>query len=225
MATCNGTTPPGSAYAIQPGPSLNASGGAGGTSTSSMGAGGMGAGGMGTGGGAMTAGAGGASLLDPTEVGAPLPGYRLTDMHPLSCGYQGVYGYELFEEKALVVVLLAAWCGFCQSQASYLEQMRLELEADGKGSDVQFVVINKADALDDLPYLVQRLSFPVLQDVDDVQAWNVHHRGIKDDFYIYGKDRKLHAFLREGEEVTVNLATDEGYATVKKAVLAAIGSD
>lgn len=211
VASCNGVTPPVSAYAATPSPTIAGSGGAGG-----------GAGGAST---STTSGSGGSPPAnDPTTVGSPLPNYALTDVHPLSCGYQGVYGYELFEDKALVVVLLAAWCGFCQSQASYLEQMRLELEAEGKGSEVQFIIINKSDAVEELPYLVKRCSFPILQDVDAVQAWDLHHRGIKDDFYVYDKNRQLLHFLRESEEVKVNLATEDGYATVKAAVLDAIGS-
>ena len=41
--------------------------------------------------------------------GAPLPGWTLQDIQPLSCGYKAYYGLKPFKGLVTVVVLLAAW--------------------------------------------------------------------------------------------------------------------
>lgn len=102
-----------------------------------------------------------------------------------------------------------------------MEQMRLEIEA--AGHDVQFVAINKADAVDDQAKLTVRCSYPLLQDVEEVDVWGVHHQGHKDDFYIYDRDGKLVDYLpvngdAEGKR-PVNLSTPDGYKTLKTAIV------
>lgn len=103
-----------------------------------------------------------------------------------------------------------------------LETMRLELKREGY--DVQFVVVNKADAADYQAELTKRTSFAVLQDLDTVQAWTVHHQGNKDDFYVYDKDGKLFEYLPVSTDGPTStwLSTPDGYAHVKGVVLAAL---
>ncbi len=98
--------------------------------------------------------------------------------------------------------------------------MRLDLKKSGY--DVQFVIVNKADATDYQGELTKRTSFAVLQDLDTVQAWTVHHRGNKDDLYVYGKDGKLFDYLPIAGPRSTILSTAEGYATLKSVVLAAL---
>jgi hypothetical protein len=84
---------PEEAYDAEPGPVISM-GGAGG------------AGGMGGAGGAGGAGGG---ALGPTEIGADMPAYQLEDVHPLSCGYEGVYGLDQFKGKVTIAALWAGW--------------------------------------------------------------------------------------------------------------------
>ena len=98
--------------------------------------------------------------------------------------------------------------------------MRLELLDEGY--EVNFVAINKADAVDDQAELTSRCSFPLLQDLDDIDAWGVHHEGVKDDIYIYRADGTLADFLpTEDPDRSTDLSTDEGYANLKNAIIAA----
>ena len=46
-----------------------------------------------------------------------------------------------------------------------MERMRLELKKDGLEDEVAFVAINAYHALDDQEKLIERCSFPLLQDV------------------------------------------------------------
>ncbi len=157
---------------------------------------------------------------DPHVVGSLAPTYALTDIQPLSCGYKATYGLPVYRDRVTLVVLLAGWCGFCQAQAMKLEQLRVEFERAGK--PVGLVIVNKADAADYQAELTRRTSIPILQDLDSVQAWSIHHRGNKDDFYIYGKDGKLADYLPVWGPRDTNLSGD-GYAVVKGAILAVVG--
>jgi thiol-disulfide isomerase/thioredoxin len=164
-------------------------------------------------------GAGGGPPMDPRTVGAPMPRYALRDTQPLSCGFGATYGLPVFEGKVTAVVLLAGWCGFCQAQALKLEQLRIELAKESK--DLQIVIVNKADAVDQVAELTRRTSVPVLQDLPSVDAWNLH-AGYKDDFYVYGRDGRLADFLYFGGPRDINLSTEAGYATVKEAFRAVL---
>ncbi len=208
---CVGVPPPNSAYGAEPGPSL-------GTGGSQAGGGGNGSAAGGSAAGGSAAG-GGAAQLNPKDEGAPLPVYQLDDFQPRSCGYQATYGLQVPQGQVTVVALLAGWCGYCQSQASYLDQLRKELEVSGKS--VQFLAVNKHDAVVHQEKLTARCSFPLLQDVPEVNAWTLHHGGKKDDIYVYGSDGKLSAFLRMTDTVNTNLSTQVGYQTIITAILEA----
>jgi thiol-disulfide isomerase/thioredoxin len=216
---CIGIKPPAEAYMKQPGPLLPGIGGAGGMG----GEGGMsaGAGGMIGLGGAGGLGAGGSSQPpDPKAIGATMPKFWLKDFQPQSCGHGAVYGPDLFVGQVTVVALWAAWCGYCQAQSGKMEQMRLELKQ--AGHKVHIVAVNKIDAQEDQQKLVDRCSFPLIQDLDAVQAWTVHYQGFKDDIFIYDAKGKLADFFSAGGERTQNLSSAEGYKNVKDAILAAL---
>ena len=152
-----------------------------------------------------------------TCVGKAWPIWKLKDFQPQSCGYKATYGLPTFKGRVTVVVLLSAWCGYCQGQAEKLERIRLELGIAGKAPNV--VVVNSIDAKDDQKKLVDRCSFPLFQDTDKMQAWKRHNGG-KDDFYIYGKDGKLvHYFSSSDPNLNTDLSTKDGYKFVKDTLL------
>ncbi|EDM80923.1 hypothetical protein PPSIR1_28473 [Plesiocystis pacifica SIR-1] len=158
-----------------------------------------------------------------TETGEPpcpecAPIWDLYDFQPQSCGYTETYGLDSFEGHVTLIAMLAGWCSYCQSQAGKMEEMRLELALEGY--DVQMIAINatSADNDDDRQNLVDRCAFPLFQDIDEVDAWDLHG-GTKDDLVIYHADGTMAVFLDQGGEVNTNLSTDEGYANVKQALL------
>lgn len=98
-----------------------------------------------------------------------------------------------------------------------LEKMRIEFEI--MGADVQLLTINDAGALEQLQGLVDKCSFPILQDQDDIDVWGLM-QGKKDDMFVYAADGTLATYLPFGGEVSIDLSTDEGYANVKDALMA-----
>jgi hypothetical protein len=101
-----------------------------------------------------------------------------------------------------------------------MEKLRLELLSEGY--DIYVVGINKADAADRQEDLIERGTFALLQDLDEVQAWTVHHQGVKDDFYIYDENGKLVDYLYAHDDARpTNLGEEEGYQNVKDAIIAA----
>ncbi|MEE9386187.1 MAG: hypothetical protein V3V08_22475 [Nannocystaceae bacterium] len=99
-----------------------------------------------------------------------------------------------------------------------LERLRLELRAEGYGEELQIVAMNGIDALDDQHHLAVRCSFPLFQDIPDEEAWDTMD-GEKDDFYLYDHEGKLAVFLPANGEISINLATEEGYDNVKEALI------
>ena len=163
-----------------------------------------------------TDGGGGASAAMP-EVGQPPPDFQLEDFQPQSCGYEAVYGLEAFQGRVTIAALWAGWCPYCQSQAVNMERMRLELS--NEGHDIHIVGINSTDAVDNQKQLTDRSKAPMLQDLDEIGAWD-RLGGAKDDFYIYDKNGVLVDYLGPGG-ISSNLGTDEGYENVKAAIIAA----
>lgn len=151
----------------------------------------------------------------PSCEGADIPSFTLEDVQPLSCGYGESYGLDVFEGQTLLVTLLSAGCSFCQQQVGYLEQMQIELSLEGH--DVEMVAINLDSQAERSEMLTDRCSFPVLQDTESDDVWGMY-QGRKDDIYIYGADGTLHSFFRSGEELSLILSTEEGYANVRDAL-------
>lgn len=143
---------------------------------------------------------------------APWPLWRLKDVQPQSCGYQATYGLDGFKGRPTIVVLLAGWCGFCQAQAVALQKMQLELEASGKL--VHMAIVNAESAKSNQQELIDRCSFPIFQDIPEINAWGLQGGG-KDDFFLYTSQGKLHSYLPSGGAISTNLSTKEGYENLK----------
>ena len=69
-----------------------------------------------------------------------------------------------------------------------------------------------------LATLLDVCSYPVLQDVVGVNAWTLQE-GKKDDFYIYGKDGLLAAYLGFGDADYPYLSSESGYAAMRQLIL------
>lgn len=92
------------------------------------------------------------------------------------------------------------------------------MELEVTGHDINFVSINAGSALDDQAKLTRKCSFPLLQDLDTVDAWGLMG-GKKDDFFIYDTEGKLvHHYAVNGEP-SMNLGSEEGYNNLKNAIL------
>lgn len=177
---------------------------------------------------------------DPTLVicpGTEAPQWSLEDFHPASPRFGESYGLDTFDGTVTLVSLHAAWCGYCRTQALFMEQMLRELRADGH--EVQFITVNKIDAADEsyqqamiyqlgeqneIQYdetgaPIYRCTYPLMQDTDDVDAWELH-AGKKDDFYIYGRDGRLVRYLPSGSETfSTQLSSANGYMNLKGVLL------
>ena len=99
--------------------------------------------------------------------------------------------------------------------------MRLEMGL--AGHDVQFVSINKSDAESYQSKLTDRCKFQLLQDLPSIEVWELQDGG-KDDMYIYGADGLLADYLPHAGDRPTNLSTDDGYNTVKNAILDVINA-
>ncbi len=102
-----------------------------------------------------------------------------------------------------------------------MERMRIELEAQGH-HDVVFTAVNSTDAVEEQPQLIQRCSFPLFQDLPEVDAWGLHD-GHKDDIYVYDREGVLAVYLPRGGELDTDLSTPVGYGNLKNAILFALG--
>ena len=186
-------------------------------------------------------------VVDPsaaTCVGADSPQWSLEDFHPASPRFGESYGLDAFDGTVTLVSLHAAWCGYCRTQAIFMEQMLGELRAEGY--EVEFITVNKIDAADEgyqqamiyqlgeqneIQYdadgePVYRCTYPLVQDIEAVNAWELH-AGKKDDFYIYGADAKLARYLPSGSDtLSTRLSSAEGYNNLKGALIEVLeGSD
>ena len=175
--------------------------------------------------------------LEAVCEGAEQPIWSLEDFHPASPYFGQSYGLEIFDGTVTLVSLHAAWCGYCRTQALYMDQMLGELRAEGYA--VEFITVNKINAAeegyqlamiyqlsdqneiqyDDNGDPIYRCTYPLVQDTEEVNAWELH-AGKKDDFYIYGTDGRLARFLPSGtEEFSTRLSTEEGYNNLKGAII------
>ena len=100
--------------------------------------------------------------------------------------------------------------------------MRIELEI--AGYDVLFVSINVPDepGIETQEKLVDRCSFPLLQDNPSLNIWE-RMGGGKDDFYILDRDGNVARYFDYGvSSLPLNLSTVDGYATIKDAIIEVI---
>ena len=85
-----------------------------------------------------------------------------------------------------------------------------------EGYDVNVVIVNTQNAESSVASLAAKCTFPVLQDVASVGAWQMHDGG-KDDIYIYKADGTLSVYYEYGGATSINLGSS-GYA-VKQAII------
>lgn len=97
-----------------------------------------------------------------------------------------------------------------------LENLRLTLLKAGK--TVNFVAINKRDAVDNVGGLTHRCAYAVLQDLDTTQVWDTVFGGHKDDFYVFGADGKLRDYLPVSGERDTDLSKPEGMKNLRDAI-------
>ncbi len=102
-----------------------------------------------------------------------------------------------------------------------MDTMKEALEAEGL--EVAMVAINDADSTDHQDKLVDNCTFPLFQDSDAVDAWELHGAS-KDDMVVYTPDGTVAVFFDWGGGVESNLATEEGWANVEQALRDASGA-
>jgi thiol-disulfide isomerase/thioredoxin len=159
-----------------------------------------------------------ASDKQPTCPGEPMPSYQLLDFQPKSPRYNQTYGLEVFKGKTTLVALLAGWCPYCQSQLTQLNKIHQDLVASGH--DINFVIINKADAIrpEYQQNFVNLTDLPLLQDTEQINAWG-QQGGVKDDMFIYDAAGTLRAYLAANGPVDTNMSGSAGRDNVRSAVL------
>ena len=175
----------------------------------------------------------------PTCKGSVWPEWDLEDFQPNSPRFGESYGLNTFEGTVTVMSLHAAWCSYCRGQAMLMDQMLKELRAEGY--DVEFVTVNKINAAEEgyqlsMIYVlndqneiqygedgqpIYRCTFPLLQDVEELNVWEIHE-GRKDDFYIYDVDGTLAHYLPSGTDFSTRLSTDIGYGNLKAMVVSVL---
>lgn len=163
----------------------------------------------------------GLAAPDPATAGCATcggelpPAWTLEDVQPQSCGHQATYGLNAFQGQVTLLAFFNAGCAFCQAQTVALERMRHELA--GAGTPVHVVAVNAARFANQIPELTTRGSFPIFQDTDALDVWGAYGSGVSD-FYLYGADGRLVAYLPVGAEA-LDLSTDAGYARLKQRLL------
>ncbi len=97
--------------------------------------------------------------------------------------------------------------------------MQEELDSEGFGDAVQFVVINGSSSSSSVTNLSDKFFHPIFQDTSTVNAWS-GLGGKKDDIFIYNHGL-LMTYLPMGGAVSISLS-GAGYANVKNAIMEAI---
>ncbi|MEE9385324.1 MAG: hypothetical protein V3V08_18110 [Nannocystaceae bacterium] len=103
-----------------------------------------------------------------------------------------------------------------------MEKLRLDLKSEGHL--VQFVIVNKYDAVDTQDKLYERCSIPIFQDLSvpaEANVWSLHE-GKKDDMYVYDREGNLAAYLPKAGPESINLSTEDGYAFVRGSILSVL---
>ena len=152
----------------------------------------------------------------PKKPGSPWPEWKLTDFQPKSPRFNETYGLEHFRGRVTFVALLATWCGFCKTQIEKMEEMRKGFAANR--IKVNFVVVNVASGESEQNEFTSRCTFPLFQDTELVDAFGLHQGG-KDDYYIYNERGELTDFFPFRGTRASDLASPEGYANLKQAIL------
>ena len=157
-----------------------------------------------------------AQPTSPKEPGAPWPEWELTDFQPKSPRFNETYGLSHFRGRVTLVALLATWCPYCQVQLEKMEEMRKEFTANRV--EVNIVAVNFASGASSQDEFTSRCSFPLFQDTDLENSFGLHQGG-KDDYYIYNERGELSDYFPFSGNRESDLASPEGYANVKQAIL------
>ena len=97
--------------------------------------------------------------------------------------------------------------------------MRIELEV--AGYEVNFVSINKDNAVDTQEEIIKHCSFPQLQDTEELGLWD-RMGGGKDDFYIFDAEGVLQTYFRFYGPIGTTLSEPDDYQTVKQAMISVL---
>ena len=154
--------------------------------------------------------------LSPKQPGAPWPDWELADFQPKSPRFNQTYGRSHFRGRVTFVALLATWCSYCNTQIEKMEEMRKEFAANR--IEVNFIAVNIDSGASEQNEFTSRSSFPLFQDTQLVNAFGLHQGG-KDDYYIYNERGELSDFFPFRGNRESDLASPEGYANVKQAIL------
>ena len=94
------------------------------------------------------------------------------------------------------------------------------------------MAVNSVRGLDFQDRLVDRCSFPLLQDVDETPDDEVANNSAMEamdgavyDMYVYRADGRLHVFLPNRGGVDTYLGEEPGYENVKAALLSALANE
>ncbi|MCA9664671.1 MAG: hypothetical protein KC503_03755 [Myxococcales bacterium] len=89
-----------------------------------------------------------------------------------------------------------------------------------QGYDVDMVAINMIDANKqaDQQQLIDRTSYPLLQDTDAVKAAEAM-KATKDDIYIYDKEGILAVHLGVAGPTEIDMRTPDGYINIKSTLI------
>jgi hypothetical protein len=158
--------------------------------------------------------------LQPVEPGAPAPGFKLEDFQPASARFGETYGLDEFRGSVLVLPLYAGWCDTCIGCCSILNDVYKQWQADGL--NVRVAAINPINALPHQKYLVEVCDFPLLQDTEEVRAWDAL-QGSRDDTYFYDAHGTLSKFIDFKANLAEMIVSEAGQALFRDAVVAAGG--
>jgi hypothetical protein len=163
--------------------------------------------------------------VDPKAPGSTWAYFELEDFQPQSCNFGETYSLEAYKGEVTLVTLMRATCEICQGTLVKLEEMQLELTL--AGYTVHFVAINQAGYDAAQQEMIDRASFPLLQDTAEANAWDLMNEPNfgTDDMYIYDRDGLLHSYFNYADaDPNIDLDTPDGYATIYDALIAALES-
>jgi hypothetical protein len=161
----------------------------------------------------------------PKAPGSTWAYFELEDFQPRSCNFGETYSLEAYQGEVTLVTLMRATCEICQGTLVKLEQMQLELTL--AGYTVYVVAINQAGYENAQQEMIDRASFPLLQDTADANAWDLMNEPNfgTDDMYIYDRDGQLHSYFNFADaNPNIDLETTDGWATIYDALIAALES-
>jgi hypothetical protein len=162
---------------------------------------------------------------DPKAPGSTWAYFELTDFQPQSCNVGETYSLEAYKGEVTLVTLMRATCEICQGTLVKLEEMQLELTL--AGHTVYFVAINQMGYDNAQQEMIDRASFPLLQDTAEVDAWELMNETNfgTDDIYIYDRNGLLHSYFNYADaNPNIDLNTPDGWQTIYDALIAALES-